>query len=109
MAASNFTGTPVAQGLSATQSGASQSPELEKISCSLALFCEAELLGLRGKRIRVLQSFRYQPASQVIAQVMAVNLPLSGSGFETSVLLREDGHSIDYVDVSHLTLLEVLP
>lgn len=111
MAASNLTGTPVVQSFGTTQPCASELPELEKISCSLALLSEAELLDLRGKRIRVLQSFRYQSASQFTAQVMAVNLPLSGFGFETSVLLRQDGHSVDYldyVDVSHLTLLEVL-
>lgn len=112
MATSNVTGTPAVQGPSAIQSGASELPELEKISCSLASLGESELLGLRGKRIRVLQSFMYQPVSRFVAQIMAVHLPASGSGIETSVLLREDGYSadqLDYVDVTHLTLLEVLP
>lgn len=112
MATANVTGTPAAQGFLAAHPGASETSELEKISCSLASFGDAELLGLRGKRIRVLQNFGYLPVSRFVAQVMAVHLPASGSGIETSVLLREDGHSIDqldYVDVTQLTLLEVFP
>lgn len=112
MANANVTVTPAVQGFSSTQANLSGVPELEKISCSLASLGESELLDLRDKRIRVLQRVEHLPVSRFVAQVMAVQLPAFGSGVETSVLILEDGYSsdqLDYVNVSQLTLLEVLP
>lgn len=111
MANTNVTGTHETYGYEAFSLCPEKRHELEKISCSLSSFSESELLELRGKRIRVLQSFKYQPVSRFVAQVMAVSLPVQGSGLETSVLLREEGcnaEELDYVDAAQLTLLEVL-
>lgn len=111
MATANFTGTPSAQGFCDAQPDTNKASELEKISCPLASLGEPELLNLRGKRIRVLQTLEYSAMAPFVAQVLAVHLPASGSGIETSVLLCEDGHNTDqsdYVDVSHLQLIEVL-
>jgi len=111
MATANVTGTSAAQGFCAGKSGPNKTAELEKISCPLASLGEPELLDLRGKRIRVLQILEYSPMTPFVAQVLAVHLPAPGSDIETSVLLCQDGHSSDqsdYVDVSHLQLIEVL-
>lgn len=111
MANADFTGMPAGQAFNGKFESGLPQHELEKISCSLASLGESELLNLRGKRIRVLQRVEHLPVSRFIAQVMAVQLPAFGSGVETSVLILEDGYSsdqLDYVDVSDLTLLEVL-
>lgn len=112
MANADFTGMTAEQGANSSRSSGLPPHQLEKMSCSLASLGESELLSLRGKRIRVLQQVEHLPVSRFIAQVMAVQLPASGSGVETSVLILEDGYSsdqLDYVDASELTLLEVLP
>lgn len=111
MANANFTGVPTLQALEGALELSQPRGELEKISCSLSSLGESELLNLRGKRIRVLQRVEHLPVSRFVAQVMAVQLPAPGSGVETSILILEDGYSsdqLDYVDVSDLTLLEVL-
>ncbi|OWP50070.1 hypothetical protein CEG18_16675 [Pseudomonas nitroreducens] len=53
----------------------------------------------------------FLPASRFIARVMAVQLPAPGSAIEASLLLLEDGSDddrMDFVDISHLTILSVL-
>lgn len=111
MANTNFTSMLAQQRLGDFTRAYPQHPELEKISCSLASFGEADLLALRGKRIDVLQRSEHLPTCRFVAQVMAVQLPALGTGVETCVVIHQDGHEADYleyVDVSELTLLEVL-
>ncbi|WP_165666570.1 hypothetical protein [Metapseudomonas otitidis] len=99
-------------GFSAVAVNGSLTAQREKISCSMAALSELELLELRGKRIQVVQQFEHTlPDARFVARVMAVHLPAPDSGVETSLLLLEDGFSldeVDYVDVSRLTLLEQL-
>lgn len=99
-------------GFSAAAANGSLTAQHEKVSCSMDALSELELLELRGKRIQVVQQFEHTlPEARFVARVMAVHLPAPDSGVETSLLLLEDGYSldqVDYVDVSRLTLLERL-
>lgn len=112
MANADFNEARVIAGFAVVSQPADNSFQLEKISCSMATLSEPELLDLRGKRIKVVQHFQNAlPDERFIARVLAVHLPASDSGVETSLLLIEDGHgadSGDYVDVADLTLLEQL-
>ncbi|HBO7119166.1 TPA: hypothetical protein L4871_006615 [Pseudomonas aeruginosa] len=42
------------------------------------------------------------------AKVIAVQVGSVADGVETSLLLKQDGYSSDFVDISRLTVLEVL-
>ncbi|WAB91024.1 hypothetical protein OSS47_23270 [Pseudomonas citronellolis] len=99
-------------GARATLTGCEKDSQLEKISSSGMTLGESDLLGLRGKRLDVVQSRgAFLPESRFIARVMAVQLPAPGSAIETSLLLLEEGSDddcMDFVDISHLTILSVL-
>lgn len=112
MANTDFIQQSQLSGLSVISTKAFSLAEHENKSCSMASLTEQDLLKLRGKLIQVVQQFKHSlPDSRFIARVMAVHLPAYNSGVETSLLLLQEGCSLDeadYVDVSALRLLRRL-
>ncbi|ENZ1727057.1 hypothetical protein AB9A01_31995 [Pseudomonas aeruginosa] len=111
MAALNVTQAGVNAAAREFDAPACSAVQYEKISSSMSVFSEAQLLGLRGKRIQVVRglsgcSFGYAFSARVIAVVV----PALDSLVEPSLLLLEDGDSselMDYFDVSELRLVAV--
>lgn len=91
--------------------------ELEKISCWFGGRSLANPFDFFGKRIRVGEQLQahygddrgFVDESVVYeAKVVAVHVGSAADGVETSLLLKQDGYSPDFVEVSRLTVLEVL-
>lgn len=121
MAVSNSTETPTVPGVKLSGALASSVSQHEKISCSPALLGEAELLCLRGKRIRYATLFEARPELGHVLDDDAFAVSFLGSGKvvgvfiaspdfsdPSSLLILQDGYDEpDFFDLGQLTLLEV--
>ncbi|EPO8102465.1 hypothetical protein ACUHOT_004565 [Pseudomonas aeruginosa] len=111
MAALNVTQAGVNAAAREFDAPACSAVQYEKISSSMSVFSEAQLLGLRGKRIQVVQGLSGCSSGYAFsARVIAVVVPALDSLVEPSLLLLEDGDSselMDYFDVSELRLVAV--
>ena len=91
--------------------------QLVKISCWQGGFFQANPFAFLGKRIRVGEWVQgcYDDDRDFVdesivyeAKVVAVHVGSVEDGIETSLLLKQDEIDPDHVDVSRLTVLEVL-
>ncbi|EIU3495207.1 hypothetical protein IPC367_29275 [Pseudomonas aeruginosa] len=117
MAALNVTQTGMTAGAQRFLSVVEIPAELEKISCWFGGCSQANPFDFFGKRIRVGEQVQshygddrgFVDESIVYeAKVIAVQVGSVADGVETSLLLKQDGYSSDFVEVSRLTVLEVL-
>ncbi len=117
MAALNVTQTGMTAGAQRFLSVVEIPAELEKISCWFGDFSQANPFDFFGKRIRVGEQVQshygddrgFVDESIVYeAKVIAVQVGSVADGVETGLLLKQDGYSSDFVDISRLTVLEVL-
>lgn len=92
--------------------------QLEKISCWKGGSFSADPFVFLGRRIRVGEQLQacYDDERDLVdesivyeAKVVGVHIGSAADGIESSLLLRPDGYEReDYVDISRLTVLEVL-
>ncbi|ALY40150.1 hypothetical protein V4W63_32865 [Pseudomonas aeruginosa] len=92
--------------------------QLEKISCWNGGSFSADPFVFLGRRIRVGEQLQacYGDERDLVdesivyaAKVLGVHIGSAADGIESSLLLRLDGYEYeDYVDISRLTVLEVL-
>ncbi|MFG8561890.1 hypothetical protein ACEPTN_31735 [Pseudomonas aeruginosa] len=110
MAALNVTQAGVTTAVQEFDAAASAAVHHEKISSSMAALSVPELLGLRGRRVHLVRFPGRAFECQLSAQVMAVVVPAPNAPIGASLLLFEDGESVDlmdYVDASELRLVAV--
>lgn len=118
MAMFNSTENHAVAGPAAFHLGLFTIPELEKISCSFRGEGGLHPLALMGKRIRnaqIVHGFNAGDDSLVLGSsivestVLAVTLGSIEHAIETSLLLQDaDGGHPYYMDITNLTVLEVL-
>lgn len=118
MAAFNSTQTLVAAGVAAFPARLQALPELEKISCSIKGESLVHPLELIGKHIRFAELVFSEiglfegsafESSITCGNVLAVQIGSISQGMHTSLLIQGDeGFDPHYVDISKLTVLEVL-
>jgi len=105
-------------GFSAVAVNSSLTGQREKISCWKYGFFSADPFVFLGRRIRVGEQLQasYDDERDLVdesivyeAKVVGVHIGSAADGIESSLLLRLDGYEHeDYVDISRLTVLEVL-
>lgn len=117
MAALNVTQTGMTAGGQCFVSVVEIPTELEKISCWFGGCSQANPFDFFGKRIRVGERLEgyygdgcgFFPGSAIYdAKVIGVHVGSAQDDIETSLLLKRDGCVADFVEVSRLTVLEVL-
>lgn len=118
MAALNGTQAGVSAAVQGFSALGGISVQLEKISCWKGAFFSADPFVLLGHRIRLGEQLQacYDDERGLVdesivyeARVVGVHIGSAVDGIESSLLLRQDGYTHeDYVDISRLTVLEVL-
>ncbi|MBA1238695.1 hypothetical protein G7015_09420 [Pseudomonas kunmingensis] len=120
MAVLNSTETTVASGFEGSSESLLSIPELEKISCSIRGETSVHPLWLVGKHIRFAELILSDTEACVgdgdpleshisSGRVLAASIGSIEHGVDSSLLIQQDGFEFsEYVDISSLTVLEVL-